>query len=177
MTTTNRLKPMPTHPLEYQERYLNTEKAQDDGDEIKQGNAAGGCHHAQFEVFGGLDQSGFVRQQQGRTGAQGQGGGLDDDAGEFGLEHSGDAADHQPFHEGVEGGAVKGAQVELEDSDQGHDKPADGPHQHPGSYCLGVHAPNPGGGDQDAQQQQDRLIGGSLDGHGLVGPDDTPGPR
>ena len=75
---------------------------------------------------------------------------------------------------------MTGAQGLFEDSDQGHDEAGDGSHRHPGSYYLGVHglvifAPNPGGGYQDAQQQQDRLGGGSLDGHGLVGPGDPSG--
>ena len=89
-----------------------------------------------------------------------------------------DAADDQAFQEGVERGG-DGRPGLLEDRDQGHDEAADGSHHHPGSYYLGVlglvvHAPNPGGRHQDAQQQQDRLIGGSLDGHGLVGPGDMP---
>jgi len=156
------------------------EQAQDETDQVKQHDAAGGRHYAFLKTLGGPDHSRLVSQQQRQAGPEGEAHRLDDDPGILGLGDGGDAANEQALQQGIEGSGHPGP-GRFENGYQGHDEAGDGPQRYQGQHRLrvsgpGKAVPSPGGGDADAQQQQHGLVGGSLDGHPFLGPGNTAQP-
>src|ERR1700722_3018652 len=111
-------------------RNRNVEETQDDLNEIEERDAAGGCDDAELEILRDANRAGFIRDEHDGKHTEGEADGVECDSGIRLVENGGDAAEKEPFEEGVDRRGDR-CPIGLKDGGQRGDEAAEDAADHP----------------------------------------------